>query len=69
MPNIVIVGGTGKIGTELLSLLTKHHVSIRALLRPNSKSQLSDSSNFEIVYGDLDDSESIRVALKGRIQV
>jgi uncharacterized protein YbjT (DUF2867 family) len=63
------VGGTGKIGTELLSLLTEHHASIRVLLRPNSKSQLSDSSNFEIVYGDLNDSESIRVALKGISQV
>jgi uncharacterized protein YbjT (DUF2867 family) len=69
MPNILIVGGTGKIGTELLSLLTKHHVSIRVLLRPKSKSQLSDSSEFEIVYGDLGDSESIRVALKGISQV
>jgi uncharacterized protein YbjT (DUF2867 family) len=69
MPDILIVGGTGKIGTELLSLLTEHHASIRVLLRPNSKSQLSDSSNFEIVYGDLNDSESIRVALKGISQV
>ncbi|MBT7952710.1 MAG: SDR family oxidoreductase [Gammaproteobacteria bacterium] len=69
MPNILIVGGTGKIGTELLSLLAKHHASIRVLRRPNSKSQFSNPGDFEIVYGDLDDSESIRVALKGISQV
>lgn len=69
MPDILVVGGTGNIGTELLSLLTKHHLSIRVLLRPNSTSQLGDSSKFEIAYGDLDNSESIRVALKGVSQV
>lgn len=68
-PEILIIGGTGKIGSELVSLLTEAGIYFRILLRHNSTARLPQSDNYEIVHGDLTETEKLGTALHDIKQV
>ncbi len=63
--DILIVGGTGRIGSELVSLLINAGICFRILVRQQSAAQLPQHENCEIVHGDLTESSSLEVALSG----
>ena len=60
---ILIIGGTGKIGSELVSLLVKAGVHFRILVRHNSTGHLPQYDNYEIVQGDLTEPDNVKIAL------
>ena len=60
---ILVTGATGKIGVELVRLLTEAKAEARALLRDPAKAK--GWEGIEVVKGDLDDGESIAAALRG----
>lgn len=62
-PDILIIGGTGKIGAELVSVLIKTGIHFRILVRHNSTGHLPQYNNCEIVRGDLTESENLKIAL------
>ena len=66
---ILVVGGSGTVGRELLTFLVNQGISPRVLLRPASKLPESIEKNVEIIRGDLSNSDSLRVALNGMEQV
>ena len=45
IPEILIVGGTGQVGSELISLLTQASISVRVLTRPASSRKIAENSN------------------------
>ncbi len=64
-PEILIIGGTGTVGSELLSLLMDARVSFRILLRVNSTSKLINTEYMDVVRGDLDDTAFLKTTLQG----
>ncbi len=66
---ILIVGGTGTVGRELLKVLSSRNITPRVLLRPGSNLPAAVEKRVEIVRGDLSDTESLRSALEGVEQV
>jgi uncharacterized protein YbjT (DUF2867 family) len=68
-PEILIVGGTGKIGGELLSLLINSKTNCRVIVRPNSKAILPNSEFIEKVIADLENPASLDAAFEGIKQV
>ncbi|MFT5132663.1 MAG: hypothetical protein ACI9SC_001130 [Gammaproteobacteria bacterium] len=66
---ILIVGGTGKIGSELISLMTDEGTSLRVLVRQESIGKLHKNENLEVVYGDLSELNKLEIALSDIKQV
>ena len=66
---ILVVGGTGTVGRELLGLLSDRDVTPRVLLRPGSELPGSIQDKVEIIRGDLAQEDSLRAALSGIDQV
>ncbi len=64
-PEILITGGTGRIGRELVSLLTDANIPIRIFMRPQSRGLLPQHGNIEVVYGELTNAHDINIALRG----
>jgi len=62
MNKILVTGGTGKIGGEVLKELAKRHVQVRALVR---KEGAALPRGVEVVVGDLLDPVSVEKALRG----
>ncbi len=62
---ILVVGATGTLGREVVQQLTRIVKEIRAFTRNPLEAAFIHSSRVEIVRGDLDDSRSIKEALKG----
>ena len=60
MDKILIIGATGKIGSELIKLFDGQKQLVKLLLRTSSK-ELSDK--YETVIGDLSNKESLRNAM------
>jgi uncharacterized protein YbjT (DUF2867 family) len=60
---ILVTGATGKIGSEVVRLLSAAQVPARALVRNPDKAK--GWQGIEVVKGDLDDSASVAAALKG----
>lgn len=60
---ILVTGATGKIGREVVKLLTSKGVPVRALVRHPEKT--IDWKGVEVVKGDLDDAASVMAALQG----
>ena len=56
MDKILIIGATGKIGSELIKLFDGQKQLVKLLLRTSSK-ELSDK--YETVIGDLSNKESL----------
>lgn len=61
---VLVTGGTGKVGSEVIKELVKRNVSVRALVRKQEASTKMPKG-VEIIQGDLLDPVSIRKALDG----
>ena len=59
---ILVTGGTGTVGSEVVQALLRHDVSVRVLTR-NKEAKLPDGA--EVAIGDLLDPDSVRSALNG----
>jgi len=64
-PTILIAGGTGTNGRELLKQLTEKQISARALVRDLNRSASLASEFVELVQGDLSEPNSLPVAFEG----
>jgi uncharacterized protein YbjT (DUF2867 family) len=61
---VLVTGGTGKVGSEVIKELVKRDVSVRALVRKQEASTKLPKG-VEIIQGDLLDPISVRKALDG----
>lgn len=61
----LIIGATGKIGTELVKQLSGAGAKVRALVRDTKKAGPLKGPGVEIVKGDLSNPKSLDAALKG----
>ncbi len=59
---ILVTGGTGKVGTEVVQALLRRGESVRVLTR-NKEAKLPDGA--EVAIGDLLDPDSVRSAMNG----
>ena len=59
---ILVIGGTGHVGSEVVKELTKRHADVRMLVRKVAE---KTTPGVEAVVGDLLDPVSIEKALKG----
>jgi len=59
---ILVTGGTGKVGTEVVQALLRRGESVRVLTR-NKEAKLPDGA--EVAIGDLSDPVSVAEAIKG----
>lgn len=64
-PKLLVVGGTGTNGRELLKQLTEAEIPVRALVRDPLRSADLANDFVELVRGDLSDLVSLRAALEG----
>lgn len=65
----MIIGGTGRVGSELISLLTEAGISLRVLVRQTSSSKVRESDKVTFVHGDLANTNKLELALAGIRQV
>ena len=65
--NILVTGGTGQQGGAIARELLKHDYIVKAMTRnPESdKAQALAGLGAEIIQGDLDDTRSLEMALRG----
>ena len=63
MNRILIVGGTGRVGREVLAQLTPLGVTVRALVRDPANAQLPP--HVEAVFGDLTRPETLDSCING----
>ncbi|NQT06939.1 MAG: NAD-dependent epimerase/dehydratase family protein [Candidatus Omnitrophica bacterium] len=68
MKNLV-TGASGFIGSFIAEELVKRGEHVRALVRKTSDTQFLKSIGVELFYGNLDDSASVRKAMKGMDKV
>jgi uncharacterized protein YbjT (DUF2867 family) len=61
---ILVTGGTGKVGSEVIKALVKRNVSVRALVRKQEASTTMPEG-IEVSLGDLLDPVTVRKALDG----
>ena len=61
---ILVTGGTGKVGSEVIKQLVKRSVSVRALVRKQEASTTLPEG-VEVFFGDLLDPVAVRKALDG----
>ncbi len=66
---ILVTGGTGFLGVNLVRLLVDRGQQVRLLVRANSSRLGLDSDLIEFVRGDLTDAASVREATRGCDQV
>lgn len=62
---VLLVGGTGFVGCEVVPLLAAQGHQVRCFLRPTSNRGLLPSVPLEVVCGDLRDGGSLEQAAKG----
>jgi len=62
---ILVTGGTGLVGTNLVRLLAKREERFRVLIRPTSDRSGLAGLNAEEALGDVTDYSSVRAAMKG----
>ena len=61
----LVTGGSGFLGSYLVEALVAQGEEVRALVRPTSKIAHLESLGVELVYGDLNDVQSLRTATQG----
>jgi nucleoside-diphosphate-sugar epimerase len=69
MSTNLVTGGSGFLGSHLVEALTARGETVRALVRPSSKTEHLESLGVELVHGDLDDVQSLRAAAQGMERV
>jgi len=62
---ILVTGGTGFVGSHLVSRLVKKGELVRVLVRKNSNIDYLKKLNVEICVGDVTDKNSIKAAVEG----
>jgi uncharacterized protein YbjT (DUF2867 family) len=62
---VVVVGGTGMLGGQVVTALLARGKRVRALVRPNSDSARLSGAGIEIVQGDMMDPASLLRAMDG----
>jgi uncharacterized protein YbjT (DUF2867 family) len=62
---ILIAGGTGTLGTQLVRRLTDRGLKVRVLTRDVDRARHLDDGNVEIVAGDLRDARAVGRAVAG----
>jgi uncharacterized protein YbjT (DUF2867 family) len=65
MKNILIVGASGQVGTQVIKLLKQEKLNIFAASRSEEKRMTLTQGNVKGVYLDLERKDSIRPALQG----
>ncbi|HXC62396.1 MAG TPA: hopanoid-associated sugar epimerase [Nitrospiria bacterium] len=62
---ILITGATGFVGAAVVRRLLEAGDGVKALVRKNGDLRNLDGLKLELVYGDLRDKDSLRIAMKG----
>jgi uncharacterized protein YbjT (DUF2867 family) len=62
---ILVIGGTGKVGSAVVNELRKRNATVRALVRKRDASSAPAPEGVELVTGDLLDPVSVEQALQG----
>ncbi|MGW1994902.1 SDR family oxidoreductase [Embleya sp. NPDC001921] len=62
---ILVTGGTGRVGTELVRVLTGLGAAVRVLTRAASKAEPARARGAEVAVGDMNDPQSLEAALRG----
>lgn len=62
---VLVTGGTGFVGREILRELQRQGYQIRALVRPGAERKLPPGVEVEIARGDILDRDAVAVALPG----
>jgi nucleoside-diphosphate-sugar epimerase len=65
----LVTGGSGFLGSHLVQALAARGETVRALVRPSSKTDHLESLGVELVYGDLGEVQSLRAATQGMERV
>lgn len=60
-----VTGATGFIASHLVERLLQEGFQVRCLIRKNSNTAYLEQLNVELVYGDLEDFESLRKGVQG----
>lgn len=63
--SILITGGAGFVGHQLVNKLLSRDEKVRVLVRPTTDTRLLDGLDVELVNGDLRDPESLQAAVRG----
>jgi uncharacterized protein YbjT (DUF2867 family) len=63
-PTILVIGATGNIGRELTKLLAEGGHNVRATIRPSSKTDELTTLGVEMINVDLNNSSSLKEAMK-----
>ena len=62
---ILMTGGTGFIGRQLLARLIDRRERIRVLVRPQSVARLSSGAEMETIVGDVTDADLVKKGMEG----
>jgi uncharacterized protein YbjT (DUF2867 family) len=62
---LLVVGGTGALGQQVVDALIRRGRSVRALVRPGSDARVLQRRGVEVVRGDMLDPASLRTAMTG----
>ena len=62
---VLVVGGTGHLGGQVVEALQQRGKQVRALVRPTSEASKLEAKGVEVVRGDMLDKRSLAAAMSG----
>jgi len=62
---VLVVGGTGFLGRQVVAALRSREKLVRALVRPGSDASALEKSGVEVVRGDMMGPASLETAIEG----